>query len=168
MTADIRPARASDADALLAIENAAFEGDRISRGSFQRLVSGRSAEVLVAASGDAVAGYCVVLFRKRASVARLYSIATDKRHGGVGLGRALLQAAEASARRRGRRALRLEVRDDNSRARELYERNGYRFIGRKQGYYSDGAAALRYEKDLRPPGGIAKDADPATANGTVS
>lgn len=168
MTADIRTARASDADALLAIENAAFEGDRLSRRSFRRLLSGRSAEVLVAASGDAVAGYCIVLFREGASVARLYSIATERRHGGAGLGRALLQAAEASARRRGRRTLRLEVRDDNSRARNLYERNGYRFIGRRQGYYSDGAAALRYEKDLRPPGVIAKDAGAATANGTVS
>lgn len=167
MTADIRPARASDADALLAIENAAFQGDRISRRSFRRLVCGRSAAVLVAGPQDAVAGYCIVLFREGTSVARLYSIATDRNRGG-GVGRALLQAAEAVVRRRGRRLLRLEVREDNVRARDLYERNGYNFIGSRQGYYSDGATALRYEKLLLPPGGLAGDADPAIADGTAS
>lgn len=168
MTADIRPARASDADALLAIENAAFVGDRISRGSFRRLLSGQSAAVLVAAVEDVVAGYCVVLFREGTGVARLYSIATDKRHGGAGLGRALLDAAETAARRRRQKLLRLEVREDNARARDLYERSGYRFIGTRQGYYSDGATALRYEKLLQPSGGSAGNPDPATASGTVS
>jgi len=167
MTADIRPARASDADALAAIENAVFEGDRISKESFRRLASGRSAAILVAASGDAIMGYCVVLFREGASVARLYSIAADKTRSSAGLGRALLEAAESAARRRGRKLLRLEVRDDNIRARNLYERNGYRFIGTKPRYYCDGATALRYEKLLQPATGLARDADPVIADGTV-
>ena len=43
---------------------------------------------------------------------------------------------------------RLEVREDNSRAIDLYEKNGYQPIGRKPAYYADGADALRYEKPL--------------------
>lgn len=166
MTAAIRPARASDADALLAIENSAFEGDRISKGSFRRLLSSRSTVVLVASSQDAVIGYCVVLYRDGTLVARLYSIAIASGHGGAGLGRVLLEAAEADARRRGCRQLRLEVREDNARARALYERNGYRFIGIREGYYSDGATARRYGKLLQPPGGVA--VDQAIASGTAS
>ncbi len=45
--------------------------------------------------------------------------------------------------------LRLEVREDNSRAIRIYEKSGYRKIGREPGYYEDGATALRYEKTLR-------------------
>jgi ribosomal protein S18 acetylase RimI-like enzyme len=147
MTVDIRPARESDADALVAIENASFDTDRISRRSFRRLVGGRSCSLLVARSEIGLVGYCLVLFRDGTSVARLYSIAVNGA-GGLGLGRSLLQAAEQAALRRRQRRLRLEVREDNRRARDLYERNGYRYIGTKQDYYADGMAALRYEKQL--------------------
>jgi ribosomal protein S18 acetylase RimI-like enzyme len=168
MTIDIRPARASDVDSLAAIENAAFEGDRISKKSFRRLIRGRTAAVLVAASAGAVLGYAVVLFREGARVGRLYSIAADRTRHGAGLGRALLEAAEAAAHRRGLGALRLEVRQDNARARALYERNGYRVIGSKPHYYFDGATALRYEKALQPAAGVAGGGGSAHVVGTVS
>jgi ribosomal protein S18 acetylase RimI-like enzyme len=148
MAADIRPARASDVAALSAIEEAVFDGDRISTKSFRRLIESRSASVLAAASGRAVDGYCIVLFRAGSKNARLYSIAVRPESGQAGLGRALLGAAEREAALRGAEALRLEVREDNLRARELYARNTYRGIGRTTGYYADGAAALRLEKAL--------------------
>lgn len=147
MKVDIRPASESDADALVAIENESFESDRISRRSFQRLLGRRSCALLVARSEIGLLGYCLVLFREGASVARLYSIAVNGA-GGAGLGRGLLQAAEQAALLRGKKRLRLEVREDNNRARHLYERNGYRCIGTKQDYYADGMSALRYEKQL--------------------
>ena len=55
--------------------------------------------------------------------------------------------------------LRLEVRADNRRAIALYEVNGYQRIGEIEGYYHDGATALRYQKRLegmRPP--VAREA----------
>lgn len=153
MKVDIRPARASDADALVAIENASFETDRISRRSFQRLAERHASALLVAQSEGVLFGYCAVLFREGSSVARLYSIAA-KGAPGDGVGRMLLHAAEEEALRRGRQRMRLEVRQDNERARNLYERNGYRYFETKQAYYGDGAAALRYEKSLDAiPGG---------------
>ena len=150
MAADIRPARASDVDALCAIEDAVFDADRISRKSFRRLIESRSASVLAAANGSAIVGYCIVLFRAGSRKARLYSIAVRPGSGHAGLGRALLGAAEREAARRGAQALRLEVREDNVRARELYARNTYRGIGPVPGYYADGATALRFEKALAP------------------
>lgn len=146
MAADIRPARASDIDALAAVERAEFPTDRISRRAFARLMRSESAALMV--TGQPPRGYCVVLFRRGSSVARLYSIAVSSREGGRGEGRALLAAAEGEAVRRGRRAMRLEVREDNRRARDLYERNGYRRFDRIDGYYADGSPALRYEKPL--------------------
>ena len=51
MPAEIRMARASDVDDLAAIENAVFQGDRISRRSFRKLIERDTAETFVAAGG---------------------------------------------------------------------------------------------------------------------
>ncbi len=161
MPAAIRTARVSDIDALTAIENTVFEADRISRKSFRHLVGADTAIVLVAESPGKIAGYCVVLMRSGSKAARLYSIATDVNSGGAGHGRALLNAAECAAQARGRRSLRLEVREDNDRARFLYERSGYRRIGEVSSYYADGATAFRYEKKLSEDG-PAEGRKPAT------
>jgi ribosomal protein S18 acetylase RimI-like enzyme len=160
MSAEIRPARASDVDALAALENSAFDADRISRASFRRMIGSASATILVAAGECAIKGYCAVLFRDGSRKARLYSIAT--RPGNGGLGRALLAAAENAALARGSGEIRLEVREDNSRAIALYEKSGYRPFGRKPGYYADGAAALRYSKPLAPAQADAAEARPGT------
>ena len=145
----IRTARASDIDALVAIENAVFTADRISRRSFRQLIERETAETLVADLEGGVGGYAMVLFRKGSGVARLYSIAVAPAHGGSGVGRALLEAAEDAAFENDRLLLRLEVRADNPRAIAVYERGGYRHIGREADYYADGMEALRYEKTLR-------------------
>jgi ribosomal-protein-alanine N-acetyltransferase len=146
MPADIRPAHVSDVDALVALENSVFAGDRISRRSFRYLIAVPSALVLVKRSGADLAGYAVVLLRRGSMRARLYSIAADPRFAGIG--HRLLGAAEEAAARRGAAELSLEVRQDNERAIRLYERSGYRRFDRVPGYYADGAAALRFRKAL--------------------
>ncbi|SFK58538.1 Ribosomal protein S18 acetylase RimI [Mesorhizobium albiziae] len=158
MPADIRTARVSDIDALVALENTVFEADRISRKSFRHFVSADTAVVLIAEAAGKLTGYAVVLFRKGNAGARLYSIAAAP-DAGNGYGRKLLDAAERAARDRGARSLRLEVRHDNDRARILYEKNGYRRIGEVAGYYADGATAFKYEKPMNI--GAAKAGAPA-------
>ena len=148
MAADIRPARASDVDALLAIENAAFQTDRLSRNSFRRLIGSPSAAVLVSEAGGRIAGYCIVLFRARSRAARLYSISTASDFAGQGLGRALIEAAERMVAERGKLSLRLEVRQDNERAVAIYLRAGFRPADSKPDYYQDGMTALRMEKPV--------------------
>lgn len=148
MAADIRPARASDVDALFAIENAVFPTDRLSRRSFHRLIGSPSAAVLVAETGKRVAGYSVVLFRAGSAAARLYSIAAAPGLSGQGTGRALIAAAERQVVKHGRRSLRLEVREDNRRAIAIYRKAGFEPIGREGDYYQDGMAAIRLEKNL--------------------
>jgi ribosomal protein S18 acetylase RimI-like enzyme len=152
MAADIRPARASDVDALLAIENAVFPTDRLKRQSFRRLIGRPSASVLVAQVGGEVAGYCIVLFRGGNPGARLYSISTAPGMAGQGLGLALIEAAERAAVERGKHSLRLEVRQDNERAVSIYRRAGFQPTGSKPDYYEDGMTALRMEKSLAGTG----------------
>jgi ribosomal-protein-alanine N-acetyltransferase len=142
----IRPARATDLDALVALELAAFDQDRISRRAFRGLIGSASAEVLVAEEAGSVVGCCVVLWRANSRKARLYSIAAAP--GRTGVGRLLLAAAERAALASGAATLRLEVREDNGRALRLYDGSGYHRFGRLADYYADGAAALRFEKLL--------------------
>lgn len=149
MLVHLRAARVADIDALVAIENAVFATDRLSRRSFRMLIEGNTAESLVAERDGRIAGYAIVLYRTGSGVARLYSIAVAPKEGGGGIGRALLEAAEEAAYEKDRLVLRLEVREDNARAIAIYERGGYRRIGREADYYEDGAPALRYEKALR-------------------
>jgi [ribosomal protein S18]-alanine N-acetyltransferase len=146
MQAKIRAANLADLGALIDLENRSFSTDRISPLSFRRLMASRSASVLVAAAGALVAGYAIILRRSGSRVARLYSLAVDPQF--RGLGRELLAAAERSAAAGGCRLMRLEVRDDNLRAINLYQRADYRQFGNKPGSYADGAAALRFEKPI--------------------
>ncbi len=145
----IRRADMSDLDDLVALEQRAFDGDRMSRAQYRRHLDSDSAQILLASAGrHTFFGSVVLFFRKGSTVARVYSLATRPEVRGQGIGAALLEAAIAAAERRNCRVLRLEARTDNAAAIGLYERLGYRRIGSYQHYYEDGADAWRYEQTL--------------------
>lgn len=144
----VRPATRADLAALVALENASFDGDRLSPRQWRRHLAGSGACVLVAVDDAALLGAAVVFFRRGSRVARLYSMAVASAARGRGVGRALLGAAETEALRRGCRRMRLEVRADNEAALRLYERAGFACIARLESYYEDGADGWRCEKRL--------------------
>jgi [ribosomal protein S18]-alanine N-acetyltransferase len=137
-----------DLDAIVALEIAAFAGDRLSRRSLRGFIRSPNHPLIVAKFGRGLAGYALIALRKGGSGARLYSLAVDPAQARRGVGRTLLQASERYSRAHGRSVLRLEVRYDNASAIALYEKMGYRQFGQHEGYYADGAAALRFEKRL--------------------
>ena len=144
----ILDARPEDDDTLLAIEDAAFPGDRLTRRNFRHAVASPSIVSLVAEVDGRLAGYVLVETRRNARVARLSSIAVAPGASRSGSGRRLAEAAERAVRERDCDRLRLEVRADNARAIALYEKAGYRRTGRERRYYEDGEAALKFEKAL--------------------
>jgi len=151
----IRPATIEDLDALVRLENACFEGDRLSRRRFRYMLARARARLLVAepAPSEGVGGllgYVLVLFNRATSVARLYSIAVDAAARGQGLGQALVRAAEQATWDAERAYLRLEIRRDNLASQRLFEGLGYRRFGVLSDYYEDHMEALRYEKALAP------------------
>lgn len=63
----------------------------------------------------------------------IYDIWVAPSHRGMGIGKALVEWAEAWARRRGHRKIKLEVSETNARARQLYESVGFRAERRYMG-----------------------------------
>jgi ribosomal protein S18 acetylase RimI-like enzyme len=144
----IRRATRADIDALLALEEATFDSDRISRAQWRRHIDSDTASVFVGGARGGVDAATVVFYRRGTRGARLYSLAVAAPVRGTGLGAALLARAEADAHDRGCTSMRLEVRADNSPAIALYERRGYARIVRLPRFYEDGADGWRYVKVL--------------------
>ncbi|MEW5875584.1 MAG: GNAT family N-acetyltransferase/peptidase C39 family protein [Candidatus Zixiibacteriota bacterium] len=148
----IRHATKDDVDQLVEIENLAFEFDRFTRDRFLHLLTRAHGVILVHQddNGPTIGANAVYLFRQGFSVARLYSLAVRPSHRGRGLARDLMKRGEEIAIERGCLSIRLEVAENNKAARTLYEREGYRQIGRVADYYEDHSAAIRYEKFIVP------------------
>lgn len=146
--ARVRRAAARDLDAIDRIEGASFSADRFARRNLARMLRSASVSVLVAERDGAAVGYVLLLYRKGATAARLYSLAIAPEARGTGAARALVDAAATDALNRGCARLRLEARLSNLPARRLYEKAGFVPIAEKPAYYDDGETALQMEKRL--------------------
>ena len=146
----IQPATLGDLDAIEALEAAAFTGDRLSRRSLRAFVRAAHRPLIVARFGERVAGYALISMRRGGRAARIYSLAVDPAQGRRGVGRALLQACERYARAHGcdRAAARGALRQFARRSRST-KKWAFATFGHHDGYYEDGAAALRFEKRAR-------------------
>jgi len=106
---------------------------------------------LVAETSGTVVGYimCRVEYGfshiKRFGLARkghVVSIAVLESHRGRGIASMLIRAAEEELRKKPVTEMYLEVRVSNTSAISLYDKLGYRKIGRLEAYYKDGEAAF--------------------------
>lgn len=146
---EIRGAQLDDVPRLLELEAASFEDDRINRRQYRHLITRANASVRVAVGADGVlVGSVVVLFSRSTATARIYSVAVAPEQRGKGLGRALVEAAEAEAWANERAWLRSEIRRDNEGSIRLFESLGYRRFGEYADYYADHMSAWRYEKAI--------------------
>ena len=97
--------------------------------SVERIMAGDDGEFLLGAVEDEAAGVCQVRFRwsvwKSAEDCWLEDLYVRETARRSGLGRALVEAALERARERGCRRIELDVNEDNSAARALYEACGF-------------------------------------------
>jgi ribosomal protein S18 acetylase RimI-like enzyme len=166
----IRGAVLADLEALLALENASFTSDLLSRQRMRHWITAGNGILLVAESTagpspgagragskatqasrakPALAGYCLFITRANSPVVRAYSLAIAKFARGNGLGGLLLKRAETLCRQLGHTAIQLEVAVSNSAAIALYGKLHYRIATTIPGYYEDGEDALRMRKHLK-------------------
>jgi ribosomal protein S18 acetylase RimI-like enzyme len=143
MSVNVRRAASEDADAILTLmpRLAAFDVPksrnpvdlwRSDAAMFQRWLDGEAAECLVHVAVDdaqKILGFTLVSLRpellSHEPSAHLEAIAVGEDAEGMGVGQALLAAAESEAQAHGARTITLHVFAVNTRAREFYEKSGY-------------------------------------------
>lgn len=145
----IRPARLSDLEDLVQLENASFDTDRMSRRSFRHWIATDHRAILVAEVDGRFAGYILIIYHPGTRLARIYSLAVAVPYRGEGVAKLLMSAGEQAAIDDGRLYLRLEVGVDNAAAIGLYESLGFQKFGIYRDYYENHKDALRYQKCIR-------------------
>ena len=115
---------------------------------FEQLLTDRNVTADRALSGRRNVGF--VLSRRAADEAEILSVAVGRTWQGRGLARRMLDLHLRRLAGLGLRAVFLEVDEDNTSARRLYARAGFREVGRRPGYYaqSGGKGALVLRRDL--------------------
>ena len=150
---EVRPATASDEEPLAVLDRAAWtpfsSPGRLDEAApfFDERTSHE--DVLVAVVDGEAAGYIRInrasRFHSSDHVLTVNGIAVDPARQGRGVGRALIDAAVAEARRRRARRLTLRVFSPNERARRLYESAGFVVEGvLREEFFLDG----RYVDDI--------------------
>ena len=135
----VRKMTVDDVPAVAAIDRASFSLPW-SEGSFRSDLTANPAAHLIVAERPAgngrpiagYAGYWLVI-----DEAHLSTLAVDPELRRQGIGRELLQVAMRQAARQGAQLMTLEVRVSNEPAKQLYEKLGFRVVGRRRRYYKD-------------------------------
>lgn len=146
----IRDAELADVPALVELENTCFETDILSARSFRHFLTKGNADLFLDEADGELRGYCLILYHRNTSLARLYSMAVNPACRKQGLAAALLTYAEGRALSEGATRMRLEVNQKNKAAQKLYRNLGYDEFAVYLDYYEDHTNALRMEKDLAP------------------
>jgi ribosomal-protein-alanine N-acetyltransferase len=101
--------------------------------TFRGLLRRMDAEALVAERDETIVAY--VIYWWVAEQAELGNVAVSESYRGQGIGELLVREVLARAARRDVAEVFLEVRPSNPSARRLYERLGFREVGRRRNYY---------------------------------
>jgi ribosomal-protein-alanine N-acetyltransferase len=148
--ASLSEATTRDAAAIAAIHATSFQRGW-SEQEIQRLLIERNVLAHRILRGNRLAGF--IMSREAAGEAEILSIAVAASQRGRGLARQLLAHHMRRLAGIGVKAIFLEVDENNAPARRLYDRAGFREVGRREAYYSrgpgiKGGAALVLRRDL--------------------
>jgi ribosomal-protein-alanine N-acetyltransferase len=138
---NIRPVRQDEIDQVSILEQASFN-DPYPSYFLSELARDNPETFLVLTVNNEIVGYSVVDHWEDHD--HLISIAVRPDSRRKGLGEALL--VELEKRLSKERPLRLEVRQSNSAAIQLYSKRGFMKTGLAEGYYRDGENAITMEK----------------------
>lgn len=134
----LRELRWTDLTTLAALEVELFDHDAWAIETWWAELAERPRrEYVVAVDGsERIVGYAGLDLAGDVADVMTFATAPDAR--GRGIGRLLLGELVTRAVRHGAEAVLLEVRADNVRARDLYERNGFELISTRRRYYQPG------------------------------
>ena len=137
----IRKAQQTDIKALISIESATFTEDDypLSRGSFYYHI--KNNPLYIFTKNGKVVGY--ILWFKRKSYYRLYSLSVLEEYRKIGVAQALF---EHSLEKLKAQSYTLEVKTTNNSAIKFYEKNGFKKVKILKGFYPKGQDGLFMKK----------------------
>ena len=136
-------------DKLLAIEKQSFGKEAFTRQHIVYLMTDYNAIALAARVNDEIAGFMIARIdtEKNLPIGHILTLDVSPLHRRKGIAEKLLHETEALLKQQGVKECRLEVREDNVAAINLYQKLGYTKIGKLEKYYND-AHGLYLKKAL--------------------
>jgi ribosomal-protein-alanine N-acetyltransferase len=143
----IRPYRADDFDTLCEIDVACYEPlIAYSRRTMRVYLTQPGADCVVAESGKQIIGFCITA--RRLDQAYVVTIDVLEEFRKLGVGAALLAESEKRLAKDGVRVIFLDTDTTNLPAISFWQKQGYRKIGLRNGYYPNGNDAFAMMKSI--------------------
>jgi ribosomal-protein-alanine acetyltransferase len=136
-------------DQLCEIEKQCFEQEAFTKQQLAYLVTDYSTIGLTAIVNREIAGFAIARINigRNATSGHILTIDVTPAYRRKGIAQKMLQEIETILRERGIRECRLEVRENNVAALNLYQKLGYKKIGKLEKYYGN-AHGLYLKKSL--------------------
>ena len=137
MRVKIETALLDDLDKLCEIEKESFGKEAFTRSHIANLLDSCSVIGLAASVNGEIAGFIIALAEttRRMTIGHIVTLDVSPRYRRKGIAEKLLQFVEVQLKEKGIGECRLEVREDNTAALNLYSKLGYKTIGRLEKYY---------------------------------
>jgi ribosomal-protein-alanine acetyltransferase len=137
-------------DKLCEIEKRCFEQEAFTKQQLAYLITDYSTIGLTALVNGEIAGFAIarVNIRRNVTFGHILTIDVAPAYRRKGIAQQLLQEIETILRERGINECRLEVRENNTAALNLYQKLGYTEIGKLEKYYGT-AHGLYLKKSLQ-------------------
>ena len=132
-------------DKIYALDNTVFDEEKYSRNMIADAFDDESYIILVASIDDDIIGYIMVSYV--VDEAELQKICVSHNNQRSGVGYQLLCNMQNLLGNRGIKTLYLEVRKDNTKAINFYEKNGFEIVSIREKYYGDVDAVI-YRKGI--------------------
>jgi ribosomal-protein-alanine N-acetyltransferase len=136
---------------MVALDDVCFAAPfRFSRASMRSFAEAKNACVIIATSGEDLAGFCILHVERsrRRRVGYVVTLDVAPGHRRQGLATELMQAAERMAVADECSAMLLHVYAENAAAISFYERLGFATLHTVEAFYGDGLDALAMHKAL--------------------
>ncbi len=149
MRIEIETATIKLLDRLFEIEKNSFEKEAFTKTEIAYLLTDYNAIGLAARVNGEIVGFAIgrIDTAKGMSFGHILTIEALPSHRRKGIAKKLLTELEELFKEKGAKESRLEVREDNAAAITLYERLGYKRVGKLKRYYGD-AHGLYLKKTL--------------------
>jgi ribosomal-protein-alanine acetyltransferase len=136
-------------DRLYEIETECFEREAFTKQQIAHLLTDYNSVSLVAKANAEIVGFIIgmIQIERNALMGHILTIDISPTQRQRGIAQKLLQEIEEIFKRKGVKACRLEVREDNAAALSLYQKLGYKKIAKLKNYYGN-AHGIYLKKDL--------------------